>query len=271
MKISICVSPDAPPHVFVPLRGDLRGILHKAAEFGYDAVELHVYDLAPPEVRQVQSLLATHGLGVSAVCNGWVYRGRTESFTSPEEGARVFALERLKREIDLAHGFETQAVVGLIKGNLSQDPALRVQQQTWASDLIRRADDYAGQKSVTLVWEPLNRYETNFINRVDEAVALFQRLGLKHSGIHLDTFHMNIEEPSLEVAVRMASPYLAYVHFPDSNRWYPGAGHLDLPSVIRALREVSYDGYLTMEMLPLPDPETAVRRALENTRRLLME
>jgi sugar phosphate isomerase/epimerase len=134
---------------------------------------------------------------------------------------------------------------------------------------MRECDDYARARSVTLALEAINRYETNCFNRADELVALIEDNGLASSGILLDTFHMNIEESSIENAVRTAGKHLCLVHFPDSNRWYPGAGHLDLLSIVGALREIGYDGYLALETLPLPDPETAARKGLTNLRRLL--
>jgi len=80
---------------------------------------------------------------------------------------------------------------------------------------------------------------------------------------------MNIEEPSIEESVKAAKGRLLHVHVADSNRWYPGAGHLDFARIVAALRDIGYEGYLSAEILPLPDPDTCVRRTIEFLRGVL--
>ena len=79
----------------------------------------------------------------------------------------------------------------------------------------------------------------------------------------LDLFHMNIEEPSIEDGLRRAEDKLWHVHIADSNRHYPGSGHLDFVSIFEVLRDLDYKGYLSGEMLPIPDPDTAARKTVE--------
>jgi sugar phosphate isomerase/epimerase len=161
------------------------------------------------------------------------------------------------------------AMVGVVHGNMSHDPALRQEQMARIAQHMREIDAYAHARSVTLALEAINRYETNCFNRAEEIVSLIEENSLVSSGVLLDNFHMNIEEVSIEGAIKTAGKHLALIHFPDSNRWYPGAGHLDLSSIIRALREIGYNGYLALEALALPDPATAARRGLETVRLLL--
>jgi sugar phosphate isomerase/epimerase len=111
--------------------------------------------------------------------------------------------------------------------------------------------------------EPLNRYETDIIHTVAEGMELIQRVGAPNFGLLLDTFHMNIEEPSIEASIRACGERIFHFHVADSNRWHPGAGHLDLRSILAALRATGYDGYVSGEFMPLPDADTAARRAIE--------
>ncbi len=115
---------------------------------------------------------------------------------------------------------------------------------------------------VRLALEPINRYETTLINTVDEGLDLIDRVGADNFGLLLDTFHMNIEEPSIEESIRRAGDRVFHFHVADSNRWYPGAGHLNFRSILSALAEIGYEGFVSGEFLPRPDAETAAREAI---------
>jgi len=84
----------------------------------------------------------------------------------------------------------------------------------------------------------------------------------------LDTFHMNIEEPSIQDSIRSCGDRIFHVHVADSNRWHPGAGHLDFSSILATLQEVGYDGFISGEFMPVPDPETAAERSIAFLREL---
>jgi 5-keto-L-gluconate epimerase len=122
-------------------------------------------------------------------------------------------------------------------------------------DCARRA---AGL-GVTLLLEPINRYETNFVNTAAEGIALLEEIGEPSMKLLLDTFHMNIEERTLAGALRAAGDRLGYVHIADSNRRAPGQGHIDFPAVMSALDAIAYRGMLVAEILPLPDDVEAAR------------
>ncbi|HID87813.1 MAG TPA: sugar phosphate isomerase/epimerase, partial [Anaerolineae bacterium] len=107
------------------------------------------------------------------------------------------------------------------------------------------------------------------VNTVAEALELLEEVGAENLGILFDTFHANIEEPSIEGSIRTAGDRLLHVHVADSNRWYPGAGHVDFARIVGTLREVGYDGHLSAEILPLPDPHTCAQRTMEFLERLV--
>ncbi|MFQ6672056.1 MAG: TIM barrel protein, partial [Candidatus Tectimicrobiota bacterium] len=130
-------------------------------------------------------------------------------------------------------------------------------------EALRECAALAEEEGVRLVLEPLNRYETNLVNTVAEALQLIKEVGSEAMGLLFDTFHANIEEPSIEGSIRAAGSRLLHVHVADSNRWHPGAGHIDFAQIVATLREVGYDGYLSAEILPLPDPHTCARKTIE--------
>jgi sugar phosphate isomerase/epimerase len=121
---------------------------------------------------------------------------------------------------------------------------------------------------VPFIYEPLNRYETNLFNRLSDAAVFLETHELKNVLLLADLFHMSIEESDIAAALSDAGRHIGHVHFADSNRQAMGFGHTNAAAVISALRAIGYPGYLSAEVLPLPDPETAARQTLSIIREL---
>ena len=120
---------------------------------------------------------------------------------------------------------------------------------------------------VPLLYEPLNRYETNLFNRLGDTAEFLGTLKTRNIRILADLFHMNIEEADLAASLRVAGPLIGHVHFADSNRRAIGFGHTAVPPVVAALRDIGYAGYLSAEILPLPDSAAAARQTISSYRR----
>ena len=268
MKLSTVLSVQLTQFEAVALKGDLTRSVAKIAALGYDGVELAVRDPKLLDADEVRALVQRHGLAVPAIGTGQAYGEEGLSFTDPDEGVRRRAIQRIKDHIDFATHFDALIIIGLIRG-VARGGVSREQAMRWLVEALKECVGFAEERGVRLVLEPLNRYETNLINTVAEGLALIERVGAGHLGLLLDTFHMNIEEPSIEESVKAAKGRLLHVHVADSNRWYPGAGHLDFARIVAALRDIGYEGYLSAEILPLPDPDTCVRRTIEFLRGIL--
>ncbi len=119
-----------------------------------------------------------------------------------------------------------------------------------------------------MVLEPLNRYETPLINTAREALEFLDLVGADNLGLLLDTFHMNIEEPSIEESIRMCGRRIFHFHVADSNRWYPGAGHLDFRAILSTLLATGYQGFVSGEFMAQPEADLAARKAAEFLRGL---
>ncbi len=113
-----------------------------------------------------------------------------------------------------------------------------------------------------MVIEPLNRYETNFLNTVEETVAFIDSLGCENVGILADTFHMNIEEPNIPQAIAQAGALLWHFHIADSNRWAPGFGHLDFQPIFEELETQEYQGFVSAEIIQKPSFQEAARKTM---------
>jgi sugar phosphate isomerase/epimerase len=128
-------------------------------------------------------------------------------------------------------------------------------------DALGELGEHARAAGVTLFLEPLNRYEDHMVNRLDEAVALCRAVALPSVRVVADTFHMNIEEDDVHAALRAAAPYLGHVQVSDSNRYQPGAGHLDWTALLGTLDELGYPGWLALECRLRGEPVAALRQA----------
>jgi sugar phosphate isomerase/epimerase len=119
-----------------------------------------------------------------------------------------------------------------------------------------------------LVLEVINRYELTYLNTAKDALELIKAVDSPNLKLHLDTFHMNIEEPNMIESILKAKDYIAHVHFADSNRWAPGCGHINFPEIIKTLQQINYGGAISAEILPEPSPEESVRLTIEYYKKL---
>lgn len=246
---------------------DLAGSVARAAQLGFDAVEI----FAPsPEAVDTQGLsrqLDETGLKVAAVGTGAGWVVRRLSLTAESSEQRQKALRFVESIIDLGAPFGAPAIIGSMQGRWGEagdKPAVL--------DRLRGAltalGSYAAERNVPLIYEPLNRYETNLCNTMAEGVALLESLDTPNVRLLADLFHMNIEETDVAAALREAGPHIGHLHFVDSNRRPAGNGHLDFTPIADALRHIQYTGYASAEAFPWPDSDAAARQTMETFQRV---
>jgi sugar phosphate isomerase/epimerase len=262
-SVTICQVPEALTGPFV-LRTPLPEAFATAAAIGFDAVELFLPGPYFVSVEQVESLAAIHGLEIAAIGTGAGMLRHGLSVTDPSEELREKALHFVISMIDFGAHFKAPAILGSMQG---QNTGLDSIDHLAAA--LQRCSAAAEIHGVPFLYEPLNRYETNFFNRLGDAARFLEKNRLGNVALLADLFHMNIEEGDLGEAIRRAGELIGHVHFADSNRQAMGFGHTDSKQVIAALRDISYSGYLSAEIHPLPDPETAARQTLSSIRSLL--
>jgi sugar phosphate isomerase/epimerase len=168
---------------------------------------------------------------------------------------------RTKAVIDLAAFLNAIVNIGRLRGRLAwlgpvPDP------KKIAIERIHTVADYAAQKGVRITLEPINRYETDFLFSAKDSLEFVDQVGCDNVGLMLDLFHMNIEDESIEEGLKMAGERLWHVHIADSNRHYPGSGHLCYKAIFETLNQMKYAGYVSAELLPLPDPDTAAAKTI---------
>ena len=245
---------------------DLPAACRAASELGFDAVELFPPGPDAVDPAHLRTLLPDHGLGLAAVGTGagWV-KGKL-NLTLPDASARRKARDFIRAIIDFAGPLGAPAIIGSMQGRTS--PGMdHMAAIGYLGEALDDLGEYARQYGVPLLYEPLNRYETDLVNTVGAGVALLSRLSTRNVKLLADLFHMNIEESNLGAAIYAGGDHIGHVHFVDSHRRAAGTGHLDYPPIVAALRGIGYDGYASAEAFPLPDPEAAARATIEAFRR----
>ncbi|MBD3287908.1 TIM barrel protein [candidate division KSB1 bacterium] len=260
MKLSIVVSTQPASFNAVAYKGRIKDNLENIKKLGYDGVELAVRDPALLDVDEITSFLKQVKLPVPAIGTGQAYGEENLSFTDVNFDVRSRAIDRILSQIDLAKKLNAVVIIGLVRGKsgvgISAD-----QTESWLIHAMRECASH--DKSVKLVIEPINRYETDLINTVESGMQFLDKLGKDNVGLLLDTFHMNIEEPSILDSIFTAKDRLFHFHVADSNRWYPGAGHIDFREIFNLLERINYKGFVSAEIVPHPDPDTAAAKTIE--------
>lgn len=261
MKIGIAVAgPAALPSAFVVFRDDLCRSVDRAAALGYDGLELALLSAEEVDVPQIKRRLAATGLEIPCISSGQVFAADRLYFTHPDPGVRQAAVNRIIGMIRLAAEFGAKVNTGRVRGVIHEGETAATARQRYLTCLDRCAD-VAEAVGVELVVEPVNRYEINFINNCLEGLEIVKAAGRKCVKLMPDLFHMNIEDASFRQAFWAARDEISYIHVADSNRLAPGWGHLPFDEIFEILAGIGYDGYLTVEILPKPDPDQAAAQA----------
>lgn len=263
--ITVSLVPEARGGPFV-FWDDLEETCAHAAALGFDAVEIFPPSAQAIRPHELQRILARHKLRVAAIGTGAGWVLHRLSLTHPDDASRARAVEFVREIITLAAGFGAPAIIGSIQGRCEQGIS-RGQSLAWLGEALTELGGHAAGQGQTLLLEPLNRYETNLVNRLSDGAELLRELATPHVRLLADLFHLNIEEPSVPRAIHAAGAYLGHVHFSDSNRQAMGFGHTDAAAIIAALRDIDFTGYLSGEILPLPDGVTAAKQTIAMIRK----
>lgn len=257
----IC-GPDVAYGPLALLSGTFEEKVRKAADLGCDGIELMVRDPAGLDWALVKQTIDKAGLEVSQVVTGELFGADGLCLVTADECLSRRAAERLRSVIDLAAHLGSMINIGRVRGRLDL-LGKAANAYEIAVERFRPLVAYAASKGVKVNIEPLNRYESDFILNAAEGRKFVADVGYENGGLMLDMFHMNIEETTFEEGFTNAGDRLYHVHIADSNRCYPGSGHLDFGSAFRALSAMGYQGYVSAELLPLPDADTAGIKTIE--------
>lgn len=264
-SVTISLVPEARGGPFV-FWDDLAGGCRKAKELGFDAVEVFAPSADAIKSGDLKTLLADEGLALAAVGTGAGWVKHRLHLCLPEAAARKKARDFIRSIIDFGGPFGAPAIIGSMQGR-SGDGIDHATATGYLSEALEDLGEHARHYGVPLIYEPLNRYETNMVNTVEAGVKSLDALSCKNVVLLADLFHMNIEEVDVAAAIRAGKGHIGHLHFVDSNRRPAGCGHLDFAPIAAALREIGYQGYASAEALPYPDPEGAAKQTMVAFRR----
>ena len=244
----------------------LEAAAAEAARLGFDAIEIFPPAAEALNAVEINALVKRHGIGVAAVGTGGGWLIHKLHLCLPDLTARQRAKDFIRGIIDVAAKVGAPAIIGSMQGRWGEGVA-REQAIGWLGEALNDLGEHAASLGQPLLYEPLNRYETNLFNRVGDTVEFLKTLKTQNVKILADLYHMNIEEATVADALRAGAGFIGHIHFVDSNRRAVGMGHTDFAPIVAALRAIGFTGYLSAEALPLPDSDTCARSQIDGFRR----
>lgn len=266
MILSVAISLNPSEGEPILLKGDLCESIASASSIGYTGVEIHLRDIQEINISQIKECCLAHNIKVSALATGQAKRIDGLSLIDNDFAARKRAVERVMCFIDGASQLNAGVIVGSMRGNLPLVGGTQSYERLL--DSFREISNYSSSKGTNIYIEAINRYENNYLNRGEEIVKLIDLLESPFIKVHLDTFHMNIEEPNMCEAIEKAGEKLGYIHFADNTRGAVGSGSIDFRSVLDSLQKIGYDETISIECLPIPTGTAAAKQSIEEIFRL---
>lgn len=245
---------------------DLERGMEKAAALGFDGIELFTASADAIDPNQLGDLLEKHKLQLIAVGTGAgkVLHGLT--LTDPDPEIRKKAISFISEMISFGSKFRAPAIIGSMQGNVLPN-GNREETLAWLAQGLESLGKQAESEGVFLIYEPLNRYETNLFNTLEAGANFLKKNSFTNVKLLADLFHMNIEEENLAQSILDYRTYIGHVHFADSNRKPMGLGHTNMKPIAEALKEIGYSGFVSAEAFPLPTPDAAAEQTILEFRR----
>jgi sugar phosphate isomerase/epimerase len=216
----------------------------------------------------VEQLSRKYDIEIPVLCTGEVYGQGGLSFMDPDQSIRTEAILRMKKIIDFASLFGAQVNIGRLRGQFTMEIPKETS-QAWMYAAFEEVTDYAAQRGVTIILEPVPYIFCNNINSTQDGIAVVRRMGRENFRLMADIFSMNLEDISMERSFNDAKPYLTHIHVCDSNRLAPGRGNLDFGKILNMLKASCYSGYISAEINQHPDQDIVIEEAINVLRPLL--
>ena len=222
MQLTISATSQQANFAPILLQGYIEEAFAKAAGYGYEGIELHLRDPHDIDWNKALEMVSQYSLPVTAIGTGAGARVDGLTFTDPDTGVRNKAVKRVEGHIELAKLLDASIIIGSINGNIVGNQTAK----EYHLDCVKQCCDLASEANVIILLEPLNRYESDWLNTAEDTLEIIAKTGYLNIKYLADTFHMNIEEASITESLKKAGRNLGYVHLVDSNRQVPGHGHL---------------------------------------------
>jgi len=230
-----------------------------AKKAGYDYIEMLMIEPEKIDVVMTKEVLAEHGLSATASLG----LSPETDVTSTNPTIVKKGDELLRKVVDKLHAIGSTELCGVIYCSLGKYPGpASAENRANSLSAVTRLADYAADKGININLEVVNRYETNIMNTGKEGLKFLEAVNRPNAYLHLDTYHMNIEEDGMSQAVLDAGDALGYVHIGESHRGYLGSGNVDFDTFFSALKKINYSGPITFESFSSVVVDPALSNAL---------
>lgn len=223
----------------------VEGLLPQIKENGFDGVEVPLFRPAEFPAADIRKATTANGLECT-ICSVLV---QGLSLISDDKDVRTKSRQHLKEAVAASAEAGAKTIAGPLYSPVGYLPGRRrtTDEWKWAVEAYQEVGPVLAEHGVTLAIEPLNRFETYFLNTAADAKALCDQVDHPSVGVLFDTFHANIEEKDIAAGYRTVGKHLKHVHTCENDRGIPGSGHVEWDAVFQALRDLNYDGWLTIE------------------------
>lgn len=269
VKIAFSISPEKSSFSPLLFAGDLYKGINAAADLGYDGVEISIRDSKELDQKKLVKTLDSLNLKVYSIATGQSFFTDGYSFSSEDKDKRINAIKRMKGHIDFAQVLNCSLIVGGILGNVKVKFGTGTGIEKRIINSFKQCLQYAKEKNVIILFEPINFYLTYFVCTLDEGANFIKSLGYDNLELMPDTHHMHMEEKSMEQSLINHIDLFHYIHFSDSNRQAPGFGNIDFQNVVDTLKQQKFNGVISFEILPLPEDMAAAKQAIKYIKSLL--
>jgi D-psicose/D-tagatose/L-ribulose 3-epimerase len=245
-----------------------RSLLGSLRTLGFSGVELNMSDPRQLKAVDVRDFLGSFDLELSMLATGLTAKHLELSLSHPDDSVRRRSIEMCREMIDWVAGSTAGIIVGFLKGGIARDAE---EARKRFSQSLAQIIPYAEPRSVGVLIEATNRYESSVANTIEETAHLLREYGTGSAQILPDTFHMNIEEADMFGSLRMHHHRFRSIHLSDNNRCFPGLGAIDFGGIIGFLKQIDYRGRLAIEGNVTHDVEAELRSSLTYLAPLLEE
>jgi sugar phosphate isomerase/epimerase len=253
-------APDTAP---ILLHGNICGNIRAAAGLGYQGLEVHMREDTALDYHAVSKLCGDLGVRIAAVVTGRLNTQGKVNLIDDRPYITGAAMQGMGEYVKIAAALGSNIIIGWVKGNIPNGADPKPYLARLAGNLGRVCRE-AAEQGVRVFVEVINRYEVNIFTTARETVQFLEQWEIPNCYVHLDTFHMNIDETDPVGAIHFCGSRLGYFHVADNTRMYPGSGTLDFKEYLSVLEEIGYEGFISVECLPKPDGETAAQKALNH-------
>lgn len=269
MKIGFSVATSDVNTPLLPAQqGEFSDSLNVLAALGYDGVEVSIRQPKLINLDQLRNDIERRDLEVASIHTAAIGFQDKIWLCHPDETVRHEAIVRLKGALKIAAYFNVEVLIGSFRGQLLNGERKEESIQ-WMYDAFSQGAEHAEKLGTRILFEPQSRFHVNFGFTTQDGVQFVQEINSPGLGLMLDTFHMNIEDTSFSKSIFDARDFLSYVQVSDSNRFYPGGGHIPFGEIIRALKAIQFNGYLSIQVTIEPDFNTSAKLGINHLRSLL--